>query len=138
MPLTCLLTDITANLASLSRVITASKSVNAELFHGAAGALGTLGIITKLELSLIPAKRFVKIIYHPFQNTRDTIAAVQGATNRPDTDYVDAILFSHTHGILMTGQLVDELPPYTHPQTFSGSWDPWFYLHTKNKPLHCC
>jgi hypothetical protein len=33
----------------------------------------------------------------------------------------------------MTGTLTDELPPSARPQTFSGSWDPWFYLHAKEK-----
>ncbi|KAF2812835.1 uncharacterized protein BDZ99DRAFT_517145 [Mytilinidion resinicola] len=34
----------------------------------------------------------------------------------------------------MTGQLTDDIPLSESPQTFSGPWDPWFYLHVKEKP----
>ncbi|KAK8876811.1 24-dehydrocholesterol reductase-like protein precursor [Apiospora arundinis] len=54
-------------------VCRASASKNTDLFHGAAGAAGTLGIITLLELRLIPA------------------------------------------------------------EMFSGPWDPWFYMHVRER-----
>jgi delta24-sterol reductase len=116
-------------------VITASESENADIFKGAAGALGSLGITTKLELRLIPAKRFVKLIYHPYSTSHETIKALRQATENPDNDYVDGIMFSNNHGVLMTGQLTDDIPPSESPQTFSGPWDPWFYLHAMEKPL---
>ncbi|KAF2866885.1 hypothetical protein BDV95DRAFT_631401 [Massariosphaeria phaeospora] len=118
----------------VSLVITASNSDNADLFNGAAGALGTLGITTKLELSLIPAKRFVKLIYRPYSSTHDTMKALQQATEHPDNDYAEGIMFSSTHGVLMTGRLTDDLPPSASPQNFGGPWDPWFYLHAMEKP----
>ncbi|EAQ85508.1 hypothetical protein CHGG_09522 [Chaetomium globosum CBS 148.51] len=39
-------------------VVRASAIKHPDLFRGAAGTAGTLGIVTKLELSLIPARRF--------------------------------------------------------------------------------
>lgn len=116
-------------------VVTASASENADLFKGAAGSLGSLGITTKLELRLIPARRFVKLVYHPYSNTHDTIKALRQATENPENDYVDGILFSNTHGVLMTGRLTDDIPQSETPQRFSGAWDSWFYLHVMNKPL---
>ncbi|EGO53965.1 hypothetical protein NEUTE1DRAFT_86947 [Neurospora tetrasperma FGSC 2508] len=57
-------------------------------------------------------------------------------------DYVDGILFSKDHGVIVTGKLVNELPPPPSsdvppikPQTFSGPWDPWFYLHCQSQTL---
>jgi hypothetical protein len=112
----------------------ASETTNVDLLKSAAGALGTLGITTKLEINLIPARRFVKLRYQPYQTVHDTITALRHATQDPENDYVDAILFSKSHGVLMIGRLTDVIPSSVRPQTFSGPWDPWFYLHVQQKP----
>lgn len=116
-------------------IVIASRSENSELFKAAAGSLGTLGITTKLELGLIPAKRFVKLLYYPYSSIPETITALRQATENPENDYVDGIIFSRNHGVLMVGQLTDELPESEKLQRFSGPWDPWFYLHAMDKPL---
>jgi hypothetical protein len=116
-------------------LVRASPSENPDLFRGASGTAGTLGIATKLELGLIPAKRFVKLAYHRCNTVRDTITAVRRATEDSTNDYVNGIIFSKTLGLVMTGKLTDDLPPSVRPQTFSGSWDPWFYLHAKDKAM---
>jgi FAD/FMN-containing dehydrogenase len=110
-------------------IVKASPTENPDLFRGAAGAAGTLGIVTKLELSLIPAARFVKLTYHRYSTVGDTLLAVRRATEDPENDFVDGIIFSKTLGLVMTGKFTDELPPSTTPQTFSGAWDPWFFIH---------
>ena len=33
----------------------------------------------------------------------------------------------------MTGQLTDDNPASTRARTFSGTWDPWFYLHASQQ-----
>ncbi|KAF2118236.1 hypothetical protein BDV96DRAFT_620203 [Lophiotrema nucula] len=128
------ITEIEMVLAS-GEVVTASEAENADLFKGAAGSIGTLGIVTKLRLKLMPAKRFVKLAYHPFGSLHETIGILRKATEDFTNDYVDGILFSKTHGVLMTGQLTDELPPGKVPQSFSAAKDPWFYLHVKKMPI---
>lgn len=117
------------------QVVTASESENPDLFKGAAGSVGTLGITTMLELKLIPARRFVRLVYHPYSTIHETIEALRKATEDPQNDYVDGIIYSKSHGVLMTGQLTDDIPASEKPQKFSGSWDPWFYLHAKKKPI---
>jgi hypothetical protein len=61
------------------------------------------------------------------------IESVRRETENPDNDYVDGIVFSKTHGVVMTGKLTDDIPPTEKAQTFSGSRDPWFYLHAKER-----
>lgn len=112
-------------------IVRASATEHPDLFRGAAGTAGTLGIVTKLEVSLIPARRFVKLEYHKYTTVRDTLTAVRRATEDPSNDYVDGIVFSKTLGLVMTGKLIDDLPASTNLQTFSGAWDPWFCLHAK-------
>ncbi|KAF1993325.1 FAD-binding domain-containing protein [Amniculicola lignicola CBS 123094] len=106
-------------ILATGEVVTASSSENSDLFKGAAGAMGTLGITTKLEISLIRARRFVKLEYQSYSSIRETIAAVRAATEDRTNDYVDGIVYSETHGVLMTGHLTDELPANNPPQSFS-------------------
>jgi delta24-sterol reductase len=112
-------------------VVQASRDANADLFHGAAGAVGTLGITTLLELQLVEARKYVKATYHRLHSVNDTIRFIQRQAEDPGNDYVDGILFSQTHGVVITGVMTDEEPPTA--QTFSYPGDPWFYLHVQDK-----
>ena len=117
-------------------VITASMTEHTDFFKGAAGALGTLGITTLIELQLIPAKKFVKTLYHRTNNIHDTVHTIQREKENPAIDYIDGIIFSETHGVVITGQLVDSKPDLAKSQTFSKAWDPWYYLHVQNRTTH--
>ncbi|KAI1265307.1 hypothetical protein F5Y18DRAFT_426906 [Xylariaceae sp. FL1019] len=100
-----------------------------DLFHGAAGAVGTLGVTTLLELRLIEAKRFVRTTYRRTNSAAEAIRAVRDETMKSNNDYVDGILFSEAHGVIVSGEMTDELPAGEKVQTFSHAWDPWFYMH---------
>jgi delta24-sterol reductase len=114
-------------------VVTASETQNEDLFRGAAGAVGTLGITTLVELQLIEAKKFVKTTYYPTTSVAMAIKQVQKETENGENHYVDGILFSQDHGAVITGEMVDDIPSGTAPKTFSHPWDPWFYLHVEEK-----
>ncbi|KAF3061777.1 Delta(24)-sterol reductase [Daldinia childiae] len=48
-------------------------------------------------------------------------------------DYVDGILFSKDHGVIVSGKMTDDLPSEDERvQTFSHPRDPWFYLHVQD------
>lgn len=110
----------------------AARDDYADLFRGAAGAVGTLGITTLLELNLVEAKRFVRTRYRRTRSVAEAIAAVREATDpAAGNDYVDGILFSRDHGVVVTGRMTDDKPAAAPVQTFSRAWDPWFYLHVE-------
>ncbi|KAK1962685.1 FAD binding domain-containing protein [Colletotrichum sublineola] len=123
----------------------ASDAVNPDLFRGAAGALGTLGIVTRLEVRLIPASRYVKVSYHSYSTVREAVAAVRRETGLAHNDYVEAFVFSRTSAAVVTGHLTDDLPASGggggggggggrhRPQTFHRARDPWFYLHARKR-----
>ncbi|OJJ47485.1 hypothetical protein ASPZODRAFT_130979 [Penicilliopsis zonata CBS 506.65] len=115
-------------------VVRASETENADLFRGAAGAVGTLGVTTMIELQLVEAKKFVKARYLPQRSVRDAIAAVREETGNLRNDYVDGMLFARDHGVVVTGEMTDETPEMpSQIRTFSGAWDPWFYMHVRDK-----
>ncbi|KAL8990568.1 MAG: hypothetical protein Q9177_000812 [Variospora cf. flavescens] len=52
-------------------VVHCSEDENPDLFHGAAGAMGTLGVVTLLEVQLKPARTYVQTTYHPVTSVAD-------------------------------------------------------------------
>lgn len=112
---------------------TAPGGQYADLFRGAAGAVGTLGVTTLLELNLVKAKRFVRTRYRRTGSVAEAVAAVREETARAENDYVDGILFSKDHGVVITGQMTDEKPAAAPVQTFSRAKDPWFYMHVQER-----
>ncbi|KAK7906540.1 hypothetical protein PG985_016277 [Apiospora marii] len=114
-------------------VVRASRTENKNLFQGAAGAAGTLGIATLLELKLVTAKKYIKLTYHRTSSIEESVDSIKRETANPTHDYVDGIIYSKRLGVVMTGVLTDEKPDKAKEQTFSRPWDPWFYLHVQNK-----
>ncbi|KAG6040259.1 hypothetical protein E4U41_001095 [Claviceps citrina] len=115
-------------------VVNASASERADLFRGAAGAVGTLGITTLMELRLVEARRFVRTTYHRTGSVAEAVERVRAETRDPRNDFVDGILFSRDHGVVVTGTMTDEEPPRgARVQTFSNARDPWFYLHVRDR-----
>lgn len=113
-------------------VVKASREERADLFRGAAGAVGSLGVTTLMELKLVEARKWVRTTYHRTSSVAEAVARVRAETQDPANDYVDGILFSKDHGVVVTGRMTDDKPAECKPQTFSGAWDPWFYLHAKD------
>jgi FAD/FMN-containing dehydrogenase len=113
-------------------VVRASQSDKEDLFQGAAGAVGTLGITTLMELQLIEAKPFVRATYHPVTDINGALATIKDLINQPNIDYVDGIMFSKSLGAIVSGQMVSSPDSPGRIQYFSRPWDPWFYLHVQD------
>ncbi|KAL4898864.1 hypothetical protein BDW74DRAFT_164326 [Aspergillus multicolor] len=114
-------------------VVKVSENENRDLFRGAAGAVGTLGVTTMMELQLVEAKKFVKATYLPQKSIADSITNVHAETLNDSNDYVDGILYGPEHGVVVAGEMTNEMPDSAKIQTFSKAWDPWYYLHVQDK-----
>ncbi|KLP06201.1 Uncharacterized protein LW94_7167 [Fusarium fujikuroi] len=112
-------------------IIWASREEHEDLFHGAAGAAGTLGLTTLIRIRLIEAKKFVKTTYHRVDSVSSAISTTQQCCEKVHVDYVDGILYSKDHGVVITGKLTNTKPDDCPAWTFSNAGDPWFYLHVK-------
>jgi Delta24-sterol reductase len=113
------------------KIVTASHTDNPDLFLGAAGSLGTLGVITLLKVRLIEAKEFVRLEYRPVYGVSEAVRSIQTAVTDPTNDFVDGILFALNRGVIVVGRLADKDEHTTRVQTFSQARDPWFYLHAE-------
>ncbi|RJO59227.1 FAD-binding oxidoreductase [Candidatus Parcubacteria bacterium] len=109
-------------------VIKASREIQSDLFWGLAASYGSLGILTKIKLKLIPAKNFVRLAYQPVKSFNEAIEVITQKTKAP-VDFIDGIMFSKNSGVIMTGIFSEtaDLPAVA----FHRSADEWFYLHAK-------
>lgn len=110
-------------------VVKASPTEREDLFRGAAGSFGTLGVATLFEIQLIPARRYVELTYHPVSSVAEALTTMDLVTNDATNDYVDGIQYSMTKGVIISGRLVDEPGQGLTVQRFSRAQDPWFYIH---------
>jgi Delta24-sterol reductase len=113
-------------------IVTASPTEKPDLFHGAAGAVGTFGVTTLVELQLHKAKTYVETTYHPVSSMSDAVTKLKAFTASQDLDYVDGIMFSKTQGAIITGRMTDSLRDGIQIQCFSDAKDPWYYLHVQD------
>ena len=113
-------------------IVTASRTERVDLFHGAAGAVGSLGITTLVELQLIQAKQYVLTTYYPVFSVSEATQTLQKFITNPDLDYIDGILFSLKQGAIITGQMTNSADTNLPIRRFSRAKDPWFYLHVQD------
>ncbi|KAF2034441.1 FAD-binding domain-containing protein [Setomelanomma holmii] len=114
-------------------IVQASPAHNADLFFGSVGALGTLGITTQLEVQLIDCGRYVEVNYIPVHSHSQALQMFEQAED--NVDFIDAIMFSNRHGVVVEGRLVEKLgaQPVTR---FTRAKDPWFFTHV-HKKIRC-
>ena len=114
-------------------IVTCSEQENADLFNGAAGAVGTLGVVTALEMKLLKASKYVETTYHPVRSVEEAVSLTKElADPASDLDYVDAILFSRTNGAVITGRMTNDAKAGLPVRRFSDAKDPWYYLHVQD------
>lgn len=114
------------------KIVDCSDSENADLFHGAAGAVGSLGVTTRIELQLREAKKYVETTYYPVSSIVEAIEKIEEVTADPEVDHVDGIFFSKSQGAIMTGRMTNTQDNNAAVVRFSHANDQWFYLHVKD------
>ncbi|KAK5175453.1 uncharacterized protein LTR77_000592 [Saxophila tyrrhenica] len=112
-------------------VVNCSEAKNKEVFRGAPGALGTLGVVTLLYVRLQPAAKWVEVTYHPFESVEGALRMFRRFWKDEGVDYLDGVMFSPTKGAVVTGQLCDVKPEGLPVQRFSRAKDPWYYMHVE-------
>lgn len=115
-----------------------SREDNPELFWGAAGSFGTLGVVTLLKIQLRDAAPWVELTYYPFSQIDDAMAQVQREVGKEEVDYLDGIVFSRNNIVICSGKLTNSLPassPDYSPEIhhFLRPQDRWFYQHVSRR-----
>lgn len=101
---------------------------HALVFQMLHGSFGTLGILTKLVFRLVPAKRYVHVVYDTYSNVADYKAAIWRHYEQRDVDFMDGIIHSPTKYVLSLGRFVDRAP-YTN----AYDWMKVYYRSTAER-----
>lgn len=109
-------------------VVEASGEENGDLFRGTACSYGSLGVLTRARLDLVPATRYVTLEYRRVGGAEEAVEEIRRAA-AGDADFVDGILFGPDRGVVMVGWRSDEkVGPV---RRFRRRTDEWFYLHAR-------
>lgn len=110
-------------------VVRASEGERKDLFHAAAGSLGTLGVATCFEMRLVQAREFVELSYLTAGSVGEGLRVMEEATEDERNDYVDGIVMAKDRCIICVGRLTDRVEPGLKVQRLTRARDPWFYIH---------
>ena len=105
-----------------------TKDSDPELFHRLHGSYGTLGLLTALTFSLVPAKPFVHLTYQRHPSFQSFLAAARARIAAADYDFIDGIIHGPNECILCLGRFVDHAPVTSD---YSGAQI--FYKSTREK-----
>lgn len=113
-------------------IITCSSKNNSDLYWGIPCSYGSLAIITKIKIKLIPAKKFVRLICIRTESFSNAVSLIEKLIQEP-IDFIESIFFSKNLGIVVVGILSDmeDLPI----KRFTRPFDDWYYLHLR-KVIH--
>lgn len=82
---------------------------NSDLFYSVPWSYGTLGFLVAAELSIIPAKKYVKLEYTPLTD-RATLSKLfpEASSSDEKYDFVETLVFAKDRGVLMKGKMTDK------------------------------
>ncbi len=113
--------------------LTASPDENADLFYGAAGSYGSLGLLTAAEIKLIPAKQFVTVTTIPVSSFDQALELTQKYM-KSSCDFIECGMFKKDCGSIVIGKLSDEISGKL--LRFSRAHDPWYYMYIEENSIN--
>jgi len=114
-------------------LVTTSVSERPDLFNALSCAYGSLGVMTMVKVSLVPATKYVRLKYERVETPDNAVTMIGRRCTEP-YDFVDGIVMSPSKSIVMSGTYTDKANlPITR---FSRAWDEWFYIHADTITKH--
>ena len=101
---------------------------NAFIFQMMHSSFGTLGILTRLTFKLVPAKRYVRMVYEKYASLEEYQAAIYRHYELKDVDFMDGIVHSPTEWVLSLGTFTD-----TAPYVNAYDWMKVYYISTRER-----
>lgn len=111
----------------------ASEGEGRELFERLPSTMGTIGVVTGVEVRLERARRFVETRFVRVGGMEEATRMIRENLRNGELDFLDGVMFSPTEGAVVMGKLTDEIPGDRKPQRFTGAWDPWYYMHVQSR-----
>jgi delta24-sterol reductase len=112
-------------------VVRCSPHANPDLFRALPFSYGAHGLLTAVELPVIPCKPYVKVHYQPVEGLAEAARRFTERVCDPaPSEFVDALLFAPERGVIVEASFAD-LPPGVTPNRIQRFYKPWFYKHAE-------
>ncbi|CAG4962362.1 unnamed protein product [Colias eurytheme] len=113
-------------------VVTCSKDENADLFYAVPWSYGTLGFLTSATIKVVPAKKYVRLEYHPYHNLSDLANKFrQESLKDSPHQFIEALLYDRDSGVVMTGDMVDEIGSDGQFNPIGKWYSEWFFTQVE-------
>ncbi|KAG5885059.1 hypothetical protein JTB14_018289 [Gonioctena quinquepunctata] len=89
-------------------VVKCSQEENTDLFWSIPWSYGTLGILTAVEIKMIPAKKYVILTYEPVRGLENIARKFKEASLNSSNEFVEALSYSDNEAVIMTGMQTDD------------------------------
>lgn len=89
-------------------LVKCSRDENPDLFYAIPWSYGTLGLLTAVEIKLVPAKKYVKLTYNPVIGSDNIVSQFTAASKDLRNEFVEALAFSEDEAVIMTGVMSND------------------------------
>lgn len=87
-------------------ITTCSAYDNADLFAAVPWSYGTLGLLTAVDIQIVPIRKYVKLRYELVMGLENICRTFDEQSKRSDNDFVEGIMYDKNEAVIMTGQMV--------------------------------
>ncbi len=105
-------------LTSTGKVIICSRAENKDLFYLLPNSIGSVGYVLKCKFKLKRAKKYVKIDFIRYDNSKDYFENLELRCKETKADFIDGVVIGKDHYVIIQGVLVDDLPINIKPKNF--------------------
>ena len=118
-------------LTSTGEVITCSRTQNQELFYLLPNSIGSVGYVLKCKFQLRQAKKYVKLRFIRFSEAQRYFTELKQKCNKKECDFIDGVVYSKDHYVIIEGNLTDQLPLKEKPKNFKMA-PFWRFIENKS------
>ncbi|GHF53259.1 FAD-linked oxidase [Streptomyces mashuensis] len=115
-------------------VVTADRTHHADLFHALPWSRGTLGLLTSVQLRMVPAAPWVRLTHHRLGSAAALTECIEAYSSGPGApDFVEGFHFSPAESVVVTGTFADR-PRGDGVVNRIGRWyKPWYHEHVRTQ-----
>lgn len=84
-----------------------SPEENQDLYYSVPWSYGTLGILTAVEIKIIPAKKYIQLVYEPIRGLNNIVKRFEEASKDARNEFVEGLMYSENEAVIMTGIQTD-------------------------------
>ncbi|KAJ8705262.1 hypothetical protein PYW07_011089 [Mythimna separata] len=109
-------------------VVTCSKDENPDLFYAVPWSYGTLGFLTSATIKVVPAKKYIRLEYHPYNTLSDLAQQFRAESLKENPhQFIEALQYTKETGVLMTGDMADEIGDDGKYNPIGKWYSEWFF-----------